>query len=41
MSKTEIPEDLLDEQGYPTEEWLNFLRNYEPDVIVSEFNEIY
>lgn len=33
MSKTDIPEDLLDEEGYPTNEWLNFLIDYEPDVM--------
>jgi len=25
-----IPEDLIDEHGYPTEEWLEFIRTYKP-----------
>ena len=23
--------ELLDDEGYPTEEWLQFIRNYKPD----------
>jgi hypothetical protein len=26
-----LPNVLLDNEGYPTEEWLNFIRNYQPD----------
>ena len=26
-----IPEELLDEKGYPTEEWLQFIRNYKSE----------
>ena len=25
-----IPDDLLDDEGYPTEEWLTFIREYVP-----------
>lgn len=30
-ARKNLPDDLLDEDGYPTEEWLQFLRTYVPD----------
>lgn len=26
-----LPERLLDEDGYPTQDWLDFIREYKPD----------
>jgi hypothetical protein len=28
-----IPEILLDENGYPTDEWLDFIKDYKPEVM--------
>lgn len=33
MKQNEIPEILLTENGYPTEEWLEFIKNFVPDNI--------
>lgn len=30
-SNTLLPAVLLDDEGYPTEEWLNYIKNYKPD----------
>jgi hypothetical protein len=36
-----IPDVLLDDEGYPTEEWLSFIKNYRPDnsVTIMDFVE--
>ena len=28
---TLLPAVLLDDEGYPTEEWLQYIKNYKPD----------
>jgi len=30
MDENNIPETLLDVNGYPTDEWLEFIKNYQP-----------
>jgi len=31
MKQNHLPDVLLDVNGYPTEEWLQFIRNYKPN----------
>lgn len=42
MKNNKIPELLVDDEGYPTKEWLNFIKNYKnfDEIPIKEFLEL-